>query len=45
MLPFVGWFKRLAFMKRYLLQCRWIAVAGYIMMGYLFERNVERLCW
>ena len=40
MLPFIGWFKRLAFMKRYLLQCRWIAVAAYILMGYLFERNV-----
>ena len=40
MLPVISWFKRLAFMKRYLLQCRWMAVAAYILIGYLFERNV-----
>ena len=40
MLPLVGWFKLLDFLKRYLLQCRWIAVAAYIMIGYLFERNI-----
>ena len=40
LLPFIGWVKRLDFLKRYLLQCRWVAVAAYILIGYWFERRV-----
>ena len=40
MLPVIGWFKGLGFLKRYLLQCRWMAVAAYIMISYVFERSV-----
>lgn len=39
-LPIFDWIKRLGFLKRYLLQCRWFAVAGYIITGYLFARLV-----
>jgi signal transduction histidine kinase len=40
LLPLTDWFKRLDFLKRYLLQCRWVAVAVYILVGYWFERRV-----
>lgn len=40
LLPVVGWFKGLAFLRRQLLKCRWVAVAGVIMIGYWFERQV-----
>ena len=40
LLPFIEWVKRLDFLKRYLLQCRWAAVAIYILIGYWFERLV-----
>jgi len=33
----VGW---LGFLRRYLLECRWAAVAVYILTGYLFEHTV-----
>lgn len=40
LLPVIDWLKGLKFLKRYLLQCRWLTVAGYIMMSYLFARFV-----
>jgi Na+/proline symporter/signal transduction histidine kinase/CheY-like chemotaxis protein len=40
LLPVINWVKWLGFLKRHLLQCRWIALAGYILAGYWFERNV-----
>ncbi|MFZ3136486.1 MAG: ATP-binding protein [Thermodesulfovibrionales bacterium] len=33
----VGW---LGFLRRYLLECRWVAVAVYILAGYIFEQTV-----
>jgi Na+/proline symporter/signal transduction histidine kinase len=40
LLPVMGWFKELAFLRRHLLKCRWVAVAGVILIGYWFERQV-----
>ncbi len=40
LLPVVGWIRQLAFLRRHLLKCRWVAVAGVILMGYWFERVV-----
>ena len=40
LLPFLESVKPLDFIKRHLLQCRWIAVAVLILAGYWFERNV-----
>ena len=40
LLPLVDWFPQLVFIERRLLQCRWLAVAAYILMGYYFERLV-----
>ena len=40
LLPFIGWVKELAFLKRYLLQCRWSAIAIYILIGYWFEQLI-----
>jgi Na+/proline symporter/signal transduction histidine kinase len=40
LLPVVDWIKWLGFLRRHLLKCRWVAVAGVIMIGYLFERHV-----
>jgi Na+/proline symporter/signal transduction histidine kinase len=40
LLPLTDWVKRLDFLKRYLLQCRWVAVATYILVGYWFELRV-----
>jgi PAS domain S-box-containing protein len=36
LLPVIDWLDGLKFLKRYLLQCRWVTVAGYIMTSYLF---------
>lgn len=40
LLPVVDWIKWLGFLRRHLLKCRWVAVAGVIMIGYWFERKV-----
>ncbi|MDQ7781471.1 MAG: ATP-binding protein, partial [Desulfomonilaceae bacterium] len=40
LLPVVGWVKSLAFLRRQLLKCRWVAVGGVILIGYWFERQV-----
>jgi Na+/proline symporter/signal transduction histidine kinase len=40
LLPVVGWFESLAFLRRQLLKCRWVAVACVILIGYWFERQV-----
>ncbi|MFC1834183.1 ATP-binding protein [Thermodesulfobacteriota bacterium] len=42
LLPIVGWFKWLGFLRRHLLLCRWMAATGFIAMGYLSERIVAR---
>lgn len=39
MLPVIEWVPRLHFLKKYLLQCRWFAVALFILLSYWFERN------
>jgi signal transduction histidine kinase/Na+/proline symporter len=40
LLPVVDTVPSLGFMKRYLLQCRWVTVAGLVLAGYWFERLV-----
>ncbi len=40
MLPIVEWARPLGFLRRYLLQCRWVAVAAFILASYWFERRV-----
>jgi Na+/proline symporter/signal transduction histidine kinase len=40
LLPVVGWIPALGFLRRHLLKCRWVAVAGVILIGYWFERQV-----
>ncbi|MBI4962046.1 MAG: ATP-binding protein [Desulfomonile tiedjei] len=40
LLPIVGWIKWLGFLRRHLLKCRWVSVAGIIVIGYWFERQV-----
>jgi PAS domain S-box-containing protein len=37
LLPLVDWIPQLAVLERHLLQARWVAVAGFILMGYWFE--------
>ncbi len=39
-LPAVEWIKAFGFLKRHILQCRWVAVTLFILMGYSFERLV-----
>ncbi len=39
-LPAIERFKRLWWLRRHLLQCRWSAVAVFVLSGYLFARNV-----
>jgi PAS domain S-box-containing protein len=39
-LPVIQRIPRLGFLKRYLLQCRWLVVAAVIFSGYWFERHV-----
>jgi len=38
LLPLIGWLPWLNFIKRHLLRCRWVAVAGLILLGYGFEQ-------
>ncbi|MGA7876660.1 MAG: sodium:solute symporter family protein, partial [Desulfoferrobacter sp.] len=38
LLPLIGWLRWLNFIKRHLLRCRWVAVAGLILLGYGFEQ-------
>jgi Na+/proline symporter/signal transduction histidine kinase len=40
LLPIVDWIKWLGFLRRHLLNCRWVAVAGVIVTGYGFEQLV-----
>ncbi|MFP5212272.1 MAG: PAS domain S-box protein, partial [Acidobacteriota bacterium] len=40
LLPAIEWSSRIGGLKRYLLQCRWAVVAGFIMAGYLLEEQV-----
>lgn len=40
LLPLVDWFPQLRFLERHLLHARWLAVGGFILMGYMFERVV-----
>lgn len=40
LLPLVGWIPFLGFLKRYLLKCRWAAVAFYMLLCYWFEDRV-----
>ncbi|MEW6352418.1 MAG: ATP-binding protein [Thermodesulfobacteriota bacterium] len=40
LLPLVSEIRRLAFLRRNLLRCRWGAVAGVILIGYWFELQV-----
>jgi Na+/proline symporter/signal transduction histidine kinase len=42
LLPVVGWIKQLGFLRRYLLQCRWAVIVGYMIVSYLFERYVGK---
>lgn len=37
LLPLVDWIPQLGFIERHLLGCRWLAVAGFILMGYWFD--------
>jgi Na+/proline symporter/signal transduction histidine kinase len=40
LLPVVDWFSPLGFLRRHLMKCRWGAVAGVVVIGYWFERQV-----
>ena len=40
LLPVIESVRRLGFLKRYLLQCRWVTVALLVLAGYWFERIV-----
>ncbi len=40
LLPVIGWSPWLGFLRRQLIKCRWVAVAGVILIGYWFERAV-----
>jgi len=40
LLPLVRWVRWLSFLRRHLLESRWIAVAAVLMLGYWFERQV-----
>lgn len=40
LLPLVDWIPQMIFIERRLLQARWLAVGGFITLGYLFERFV-----
>lgn len=40
LLPLIEWIGPLSFLRRYLLQCRWAAVAFAILIGYFFEQTV-----
>ena len=40
LLPVLDRMQAFAYLKRHILQCRWVAVAACIVMGYWFERQV-----
>lgn len=40
LLPLVRWVRWLSFLRRHLLESRWVAVAAVLMLGYWFERQV-----
>lgn len=40
LIPIMSMVKRLQFLRRYLLQCRWIVVVVVLLMGYWFKENV-----
>lgn len=40
LLPIIEHVGLFGFLRRYLLECRWVAVAGYILAGYIFEQTV-----
>ncbi|MFH2145876.1 MAG: ATP-binding protein [Candidatus Omnitrophota bacterium] len=40
LLPMIGWFRWLGGLRRNLLKCRWIAAAGFIIVGYWFGQLV-----
>ncbi|MCB2188743.1 MAG: PAS domain S-box protein [Deltaproteobacteria bacterium] len=40
LLPLVDWIPQLSIIERHILRARWIAVAGFILLGYCFERLV-----
>ena len=40
LLPVIDWLKFLGFLKRYLLQCRWVIVGCYIVTSHLFAQFV-----
>lgn len=42
LLPIVTWIKWLGFLKGHLLQCRWAAVAGFIVTGYWLEEQIMK---
>ncbi|MEQ8172146.1 MAG: diguanylate cyclase, partial [Candidatus Eremiobacterota bacterium] len=39
-LPITEYIKKLTFLKRHILKCRWVAVAMVILLGYWFERKI-----
>ncbi|MBF0476706.1 MAG: PAS domain S-box protein, partial [Deltaproteobacteria bacterium] len=39
-MPLISSFKQIGFLRRYLLPCRWMAIAMVILSGYLFEKAV-----
>ena len=40
LLPLVEWVNKLTFLRKHLLECKWVTVAVLIIMGYYFERFV-----
>jgi PAS domain S-box-containing protein len=40
LLPVFDWLKGLRFLKRYLLQCRWITVTMYILVSYWYAQHI-----
>ncbi len=37
MIPVIEWVPRLGFLRRHLLKLRWLAIAGFILLGYWFQ--------
>jgi PAS domain S-box-containing protein len=42
LLPVVTWIKSLGFLKGHLLQCRWVAVAAFLITGYWLEEHIMK---
>jgi Na+/proline symporter/signal transduction histidine kinase len=42
LLPFVDMIKGFSFIRKNLLQCRWLVVAIFLFTGYWFERNIDQ---